>query len=115
MKAGEKCPFYIDWVESETNKGLVSGGVQYHNSRESCELFSRNHAIFRELRITAVLCYLCLFNIKCWIHSTSFIVGAKFKQSETASRSDNVNIFKDIPFMLSRSQLLKCPLIQAHL
>ena len=45
LKAGEKYPLFIDWVESETNKGLVSGGVQYHNSRESCELSSRNHAI----------------------------------------------------------------------
>ena len=28
LKAGEKYPSYIDWVESETHKGLVSGGVQ---------------------------------------------------------------------------------------
>ena len=47
LKAGEKYPLYIDWVESETNKGLVSGGVKYHNSRKLCELFSRSHAILQ--------------------------------------------------------------------
>ena len=113
LKAGEKYPLYIDWVESETHKGLVSCRVKYHNSRKLCELFSRSHAIL-ENQESQQFYVIYVYSVM-WIHSTSFIVGAKLKRSEAASLSDNVNSFKYIPFMLSRSKLLKCLLIQVYL